>query len=459
MEYILSFLLLLLNLVNYEQSINKVVFFAAGLVLFCALFVFCMRKAKNFLAACIMMMCHTWQISWINIFGDPSTSLQLPWFYLTGVLIAGYALFNIRSMMKTKVGSVLLASFAAIFLIFTYPLATSHSKSEGLKEYIMIGFFLVLTFIAVLFSSTVPHECKRHIENAFIFAVVASSALLIFQYVYYTATGRFIFKFAVGQYNGSSMRSAKLLMEDTSCSTLMLGCGVFYMLDRLNKKNWVLYGAMIVVTVVGLAFTTRRTSVVTLMIVLVLYVLLHYKGAMKKALMLLIICGIIAVMITYLLAARPVDDIRLVFDENGRVEYYRNSLEVLLKNPLGIGYDNNYLVDVVGGIVPHNTVLRWLVMGGYPFAVPMVAIMVLILRESYVKKFSAEFWIVLYTLIGSNFIPDILNARFFVIPCMTVFLFSRAASPVPGAETTAAAPSGGTAVQDADSAQTEQIKA
>ena len=159
----------------------------------------------------------------------------------------------------------------------------------------MIGFFLVLTFIAVLFSSTVPHECKRHIENAFIFAVVVSSALLIFQYVYYTATGRFIFKFAVGQYNGSSMRSAKLLMEDTSCSTLMLGCGVFYMLDRLNKKNWVLYGAMIVVTVVGLAFTTRRTSVVTLMIVLVLYVLLHYKGAMKKALMLLIICGIIAV--------------------------------------------------------------------------------------------------------------------------------------------------------------------
>ena len=263
MEYILSFLLLLLNLVNYEQSINKVVFFAAGLVLFCALFVFCMRKAKNFLAACIMMLCHTWQISWINIFGDPSTSLQLPWFYLTGVLIAGYALFNIRSMMKTKVGSVLLASFAAIFLIFTYPLATSHSKSEGLKEYIMIGFFLVLTFIAVLFSSTVPHECKRHIENAFIFAVVVSSALLIFQYVYYTATGRFIFKFAVGQYNGSSMRSAKLLMEDTSCSTLMLGCGVFYMLDRLNKKNWVLYGARIVVTGVGLAFTTRRTSVVT----------------------------------------------------------------------------------------------------------------------------------------------------------------------------------------------------
>ena len=238
----------------------------------------------------------------------------------------------------------------------------------------------------------------------------------------------------------------------------MLGCGVFYMLDRLNKKNWVLYGAMIVVTVVGLAFTTRRTSVVTLMIVLVLYVLLHYKGAMKKALMLLIICGIIAVMITYLLAARPVDDIRLVFDENGRVEYYRNSLEVLLKNPLGIGYDNNYLVDVVGGIVPHNTVLRWLVMGGYPFAVPMVAIMVLILRESYVKKFSAEFWIVLYTLIGSNFIPDILNARFFVIPCMTVFLFSRAASPVPGAETTAAAPSGGTALPNAGAAQTKKYR-
>ena len=60
------------------------------------------------------------------------------------------------------------------------------------------------------------------------------------------------------------------------------------------------------------------------------------------------------------------------------------------------------------------------------FAGIMAAIMLLTLRESYRKRFTCEFWVLLYTIFASNFIPDILNARFFVIPCMTVFLFSRA---------------------------------
>ena len=426
MEYILSLLLLTLNLIDYEHNINKAVFFAVGLVLFCALFAFCFKKSKNFLAACLMMLCHTWQISWINIFGDPSTSLQLPWFYVIGALLVIYAVINAKKLVKTQIGSVLLIVFVCAFILSVYPLFRSHSLSEGLKEYIMIGFFLVLVFIAALCSSAVPYESKKHIENAFMFAVVVTSALLIFQYAYYSATGTAIFKFSVGQYFGEAMNSAKLLMEDTSCSTIMIGCGVFYMLDRLNKKTWLLYGSMLLVTVIGLAFTTRRTSVISLVIVLVFYVFIHYKGTLKKTVMLFFVTGIVAVMFAYLLVARPVDDFSQMINENGRMEYYINSLRTFFENPLGIGYDNMYLADAVGGFIPHNTVLRWLVMGGIPFTVPMAAIMLLTLRESYRKRFTCEFWVLLYTIFASNFIPDILNARFFVIPCMTVFLFSRA---------------------------------
>lgn len=426
MEYILSLLLLALNLIDYEHNINKAVFFTVGLVLFCVLFALCFKKSKNFLAAALMVMCHTWQISWINIFGDPTSALQLPWFYVIGALILIYAVFNANKLVKTQINSVLLIVFICAFILFVYPLFRSHSLTEGLKEFIMIGFFLVLVFIAALCSSAVPYESKKHVENAFIFAVVVTAALLIFQYVYHSVTGSEIFKFSVGMYFGGTMNSAKLLMEDTSCSTIMLGCGVFYMLDRLNKKTWLLYGSMLFVTVIGLAFTTRRTSVVSLVIVLVPYVFVHYKGTLKKAAMLLLVTCIVAVMAAYLLVARPVDSFSQIFNENGRIEYYINSLRIFFENPLGIGYDNQYLTDVVGGYVPHNTVIRWLVMGGIPFTIPMVAIMLLTLRESYRKKFAGEFWIVMYTLFASNFIPDILNARFFVIPCMTVFLFSRA---------------------------------
>lgn len=61
-------------------------------------------------------------------------------------------------------------------------------------------------------------------------------------------------------------------------------------------------------------------------------------------------------------------------------------------------------------------------MGGVWFALPLVIILGYILYKAYKKGFRAEFWLILYTLTAANFIPDIFNARFFVIPCMAVLL-------------------------------------
>ena len=189
MEYLLSLALLVLNLIDYERDLGHFVFTAAGAVLFVALFYFVNRKTKNFLATCVVMMCYTWQISWINIFGDPTSNLQLPWFYILGAMMLAYAVFNIGKCMRRDYSVAMLILLGVFLIIFNYPLIISNSVSEGAKEYIMIGFYVVVLLIAYLFKDTVPRESYEHMKTAFIWANVTSSALLVFQYFMYVKLG------------------------------------------------------------------------------------------------------------------------------------------------------------------------------------------------------------------------------------------------------------------------------
>ena len=146
MEYLLSFLLLLLNLIDYERDLGHIPFLLIGTVLFIALFSVVFRKTRNFIATCIILMCHTWQISWINILGDPTSELQLPWFYILGAMIVVFAVLNFHKIVYRDYSLPMLILFVSILLIFNYPLFISQSISEGLKEYIMIGFFISVNY-------------------------------------------------------------------------------------------------------------------------------------------------------------------------------------------------------------------------------------------------------------------------------------------------------------------------
>ena len=272
-------------------------------------------------------------------------------------------------------------------------------------------------------TSSFDEKKRRAVISAYIFTVFISSLFIILQSVLYMVAGEPIFKYSVGNYFGNVMISAKLLMEDTSCSTIMLGSAVFYMLERFNnKEKRILHIIMILSTVIALAFTTRRTSIVSLAVILVLYVMFYYKGTMKKITMFAFIAAVVGVMAFYLLITRPVDDYSQYFNANGRIENYLNSLKIVVSNPLGIGYDNVYLEKLMDGIVPHNTVLRWINMGGFIFAILMVSVLVYVVYCAHSKGRKDDFWVLVYCLFAMNFIPDLLNARFFVIPCMITML-------------------------------------
>ncbi len=430
MEFLLSFLLLGLNLLDYERNINSILFLGVGAAIFVGLFFVVHKKTSNFLASCIIMFCHTWQISWINILGSPTSDLQMPWFYIIGALCIGYAILNIRNVLSKPINAAMLIAFITAVIISVSPLINSPSLGEGLKEYIMIMFFLCVTFVALLFADSLDSNVREHIISAYIWCVFISSVFILFQSVAYMFFGRAIFKYAIGNYFGITMTSSSLLMEDTSCSTIMLGSAVFFMLHRIEKKNDpIIHIIIIVITVIALAMTTRRTSILSLVIILCIYAIFHYKGFIKKTVVIGLFAILAGIMLAYLLIARPVDDLSMYLNDNSRIDNYIRAIEISAENPFGVGYDNEYLRTFMDdGIIPHNTILRWLAMGGFWFTAPMIFIIANITYQAFKKKLSAEYWAIIYVIFASNFIPDVLNARFFVIPCMCALMLSENAS-------------------------------
>ena len=427
MEYLLSFLLLSINLIAFQFGINRIVFLAAGTLLFALLFFRCFYKTKSFLGCALMMFCHTWQISWMNILGEPTSSLQLPWFYIIGVLCIGYTLFNFSKVFDKQVNAPFMILFICTIVISIFPLFSSPSITEALKEFIMIMFFLLMLFVGFLFCDTMSEETREHVFNSYTWCVFITSVFLILQYFIYHTFGIPLFNFEIGEYIGNATASAALLMGDPSSATIMLGSAVFICISRIEKKINIPYNVACLLTIViGMALTSRRTSIVALIIVLALYSFFHFKGPAKKILTLMLFGVLCVIMINYLLISRPVDDLSMYLYDNERFANYIRTLEVSLKHPFGVGYDtihsNSFMTD---NIAPHLTTLRWLLMGGYWFAIPMVSIVILTWNNARKKNLSTESWIIFYSFFASCFIPDIFTARFFVIPCMCAFLFQK----------------------------------
>lgn len=430
MEFVLSFLLLALNLIDFHYNVNSILFFGISAILIGGIFAVSYSKTKNALASITVLLCHTWQISWINIFGAPTSEMQLPWFYVIGVFMLICALVRFNDIRSNMNNAHILLCFVIMLIISVFPVLSSPSKVEGIKEFIMIGFFLILAFLAFLLSNDFSDNERNAVADAYIWAIFLTSVFIIVQTVAYHVFGTILFKYEIGNYMGHTQTGAMLLMEDTSCSTIAMGCAVFYILERIDRKRWKIYIPALVCVVSAMAMTTRRTSVISLIIILALYFFFQYKGIVKKSAVMILYVMLVLIMVAYMMVVRPVDDLSQYLYENERFANYMRALELFAENPFGIGYDNVNLSSLMAdGVVPHNTLLRWLVMGGLWFVVPMVIILGYITVSAFQKKLTSEFWIIIYSLFASNFIPDLLNARFFIIPCMTVLLCAGCGKP------------------------------
>ena len=95
MKYLGFFLLLIFNLYNYQVHLNSIVYFVINFIIISFMMYF-MQKKQNFILTAMEMLVFTWPISWMNIIGMPTEYLQLPWFYVFGLFIFIYTLWNFK---------------------------------------------------------------------------------------------------------------------------------------------------------------------------------------------------------------------------------------------------------------------------------------------------------------------------------------------------------------------------
>lgn len=414
--------LLCLNLYNYQHPIGSTAFLAIGVLL---IFCICFGCRKNGSSAGTLMelLVFTWPISWVNIFGTPTSDLQLPWFYIVCFCFVLYAVCNINDMLQTQNEALILSCFLVLLIYLIIPLLKSRSFSEGFKDYVMIGVFCIVLFIAFLMRDRMSMDIKDMIISDIVFMNFICALFIVFQYYMFHFHGVKLYKLETPLSFGGVQTSCSLLFEDSSCSTIMLGCGCFYafLSGRAHKYRYIIS----LITLIGLALTSRRTSIISLMIILGAYCLIHYRNI--KRILSIFVFAIVAAMGLYALnLSRPVGSYIQFVNDNGRVPDYLSGLAVFAEHPLfGIGYDNIYLASLMTrGIIPHNTILRWLDMGGIFLAVPLIIIICYVIVEAYRKGFTEDFWVLLYAVFASNLIPDLLDGRFFVILCCLV-LFTR----------------------------------
>ena len=75
-----------------------------------------MQKKQNFILTAMEMLVFTWPISWMNIIGMPTEYLQLPWFYVFGLFIFIYTLWNFKKFYLREQNGLLMIIFIAFFI-------------------------------------------------------------------------------------------------------------------------------------------------------------------------------------------------------------------------------------------------------------------------------------------------------------------------------------------------------
>lgn len=417
---ILAILELLLNLYAFQYSLNPIAFLVISFIIyFFIYFIQSNSNKKNSSYIFLELMIFSLPYSWTNIFGQPITEMPITWFYIFGFLYFISIVVNKKDFIIKK--EPLNVIFLILILISFIPLLFSHDLKEGLSDFLMSIFFTLLSFVSYNKISQIETYDLKNLIKDYIFINFISAIVIIFQYLMYQFTGQIFFKMNIeGTFAVSKLQVGGLLLfEDASSATIMLACGVLLALIESNKNKTNLLYALIILT--GLAFTARRTGAIALLLILPIYFFINYKGIKKFLyIFLMILLGLL--LIRLLTLSRPVDNTAQLFDDNNRIADYFKALDIAINNPLGVGFGDTYIASLTGHTIPHNTILRWLDIGGILYAIPMLYILLKSLFISF-RKNKTLFWPILCSILAMNFIPDLLNARFIVILVCLSFLY------------------------------------
>lgn len=416
-----SALLLAVYLINEQVGMPSLVVSVVTMLLYFFAFIYS-KKKYNTLTSLIFMMVISLPFSWNPFWGGRVGSSIITWFYLWSGITIVYMLFEGKLRISRKNKVFVFACMAAL-LYSPIPLLMSRSFSEGIKEFIMINFFVVIIIVALSKKIQCSEKEIDGITDVYIFTMFITAAAMIIQFIGFRVLGMTLFGFKLMySYGGEIQTGCHLLMEDASSGTIMLGVGAMFAL--INRKKSKIYYIEAAIIIIGLACSGRRTGAVTLLFVMAVYYTLGVKRLADKMKMIIVFGALGVVLLNFMSASRAITNVQQLLYDNGRFQLWSEGFELFKKRPiLGYGYDNTYLASLMPSrMIVHNTVLRWLDMGGILYGFLLVLIFVVLMLKAREREMDIFFWSILYACIAGLLIPDVLNARFFYVLGLLVLL-------------------------------------
>lgn len=425
MKFILVSCLTGLYLLAYTTNMRGFSVFILSVMILFALFNILRKKSKNITTIIVELMCYCIPISWRNIFGGSFADIPLPWFYILGGLLIVILMFiKIKKAKTSGYGRLLveIVTFTLILLGIIPLLITKRDFfHESMGQFITLTFYNIILFFSIVKGPLIDSLEVNKIRNAYTLSGFVTSLGIIIQFF----THRFI-GITLGNIEYALNRILYgFMFIDISSGTLYLASTAFMTIifaDKYMNRKISSYIQAIVI-IIATAITSSRTGGVAFFITLGIY-LLFKKGVFKKFLGVVVGGMFLLTSLYFFNIVRPMDNISAyVLNSSGRMNGYLVAIKIFMENPLlGTGFSRTYTSFLMGGMpLPHFSILQYLVQTGLVYT-GMIFGVILYAQILAIKKSFLEGWILLLTIIGSCFIPDIFSSRFIIVVLITIFI-------------------------------------
>jgi len=418
MKIILGAMILIINIYATSRGISNI-FIAGILCIVCIAYYVISRKSGNSVViAFTELMCYTWSSSWRNIFGGYFGNMQIPWFYIIGMIVVLYILFKSRlNYSQSKIPILIAYVFLIIFGFI--PVIIAYNFSEALADYVTYSFFLVMTFMFNFTNISFSKAEYNNILKAFVNASLLTSIGIIVQAAIQKTTGIDIVRNVTTEISGGNRVTSALIFADTSSAMICLGVAV--MIIIINPKLIRFRYLTVLSIIAGMGLSSTRTGLIALLITFIVYAVFQ-KSIVKKVKLLvsLSIAGIVGLFT--LSFVRDMSNLSDLLNPSGRIEGYIAALKIWYDNPIfGIGFGDGYLTALMNYIpIPHLTLLNLLVQAGIVYVFLFVVVIYYYYRMAKKYNMKTEVYTIFLSVVGSCFIPTLFSARFFTIVIMMV---------------------------------------
>lgn len=353
----------------------------------------------------ICLMIFSIPLSYVNVFGGSYSLLPLSWFHIFTLLTL--IIIIIKILKHNKLENINLLYFGIFIIILGFLLMIfSPNIVDAFKQYLNIVLFIMLVTFASVTSSFIKLKLNLISDMYILTTVISSLFTLIQSYLYNYQSIQFGFIDLMG----ASRVAFGFIFTDYSFFSLFLITGATLILFKTNK-NFMDFIFLIII-LAGALVTSARTGIISLMILFSIVVLINLLKLKIKGFFQLLIFTAFSLLAFYLLLKVRGNQL---YNDSGRLSGYTDAYQIFLESPFtGIGLGVSSYLSITGKTIPHNLISQLLVQTGIIFTFLVMIFIFMIIFHSF--KINNEFKYGLYiVLIGSMFIPDILNSRFIII--------------------------------------------